>query len=316
MNATGDESTAVRCSPDDHGEHRPHSFWAPADGTVAAPVTDRQGHSIPDSRLDQHRRPPATEDGVRCCPRPPPRAHRPSGTPGRPRASVPPTAIPATRRGRPSPSHRSGPPPGPAPPGWERGSRPPGTGRSSAGTGNWTSSAPRWPGTRARPACSTCTAPAASGSRCSCSGSRRRRSGPAGPSSSSTAVSSPPPPTPSRPRPAALGPEPAVLLVDTFERCQDLEVWLRERFLPRLRQGALAVLAGRDGPDPSSARRPRAERVRLRAPLRVCIPPPRILPHTPPGACTGPYTGVYPGDRIPLQGIRAPGHRPVAEDEG
>ncbi|WP_113699434.1 ATP-binding protein [Nonomuraea lactucae] len=43
--------------------------------------------------------------------------------------------------------------------------------------------------------------------------------------------------------------EQAVLLVDTFERIQGLEGWLRERFLPRLRVGALVVIAGRFPPD-------------------------------------------------------------------
>ncbi|MFD1940053.1 MULTISPECIES: hypothetical protein [Nonomuraea] len=37
--------------------------------------------------------------------------------------------------------------------------------------------------------------------------------------------------------------ERAVLLVDTFERIQGLEGWLRERFLPRLRVGALLAFA-------------------------------------------------------------------------
>ena len=41
----------------------------------------------------------------------------------------------------------------------------------------------------------------------------------------------------------------AVLLVDTFERCQGLQGWLRERFLPRLPSTALVVLAGRQAPD-------------------------------------------------------------------
>jgi len=48
----------------------------------------------------------------------------------------------------------------------------------------------------------------------------------------------------------ALLDERTVLLVDTFERCQGLEYWLRERFLPRLPAGALVVLAGRKPPDP------------------------------------------------------------------
>ncbi|MDA0632868.1 AAA family ATPase [Nonomuraea sp. MCN248] len=41
----------------------------------------------------------------------------------------------------------------------------------------------------------------------------------------------------------------AVLLIDTFERCQGLEGWLRERFLPRVPAGALVVVAGRNPPD-------------------------------------------------------------------
>ncbi|MEU3516895.1 ATP-binding protein [Streptomyces sp. NPDC006654] len=40
-----------------------------------------------------------------------------------------------------------------------------------------------------------------------------------------------------------------VLLIDTFERCQGLESWLRERFLPRLPDGAVVVIAGRQAPD-------------------------------------------------------------------
>jgi hypothetical protein len=43
--------------------------------------------------------------------------------------------------------------------------------------------------------------------------------------------------------------ERAVLLVDTFERCQGLEGWLRDRFLTRLPAGALVVIAGRQPPD-------------------------------------------------------------------
>lgn len=43
--------------------------------------------------------------------------------------------------------------------------------------------------------------------------------------------------------------ERAVLLIDTFERIQGLEGWLRERFLPRLPEGALVVVAGRYPPD-------------------------------------------------------------------
>lgn len=49
---------------------------------------------------------------------------------------------------------------------------------------------------------------------------------------------------------AALTDERAVLLVDTFERCQGLEGWLRDRFLPRLPAGAIVVIAGRLTPDP------------------------------------------------------------------
>lgn len=40
----------------------------------------------------------------------------------------------------------------------------------------------------------------------------------------------------------------AVLLIDTFERCQPLEAWLRETFLPRLADHAVVVLAGRAAP--------------------------------------------------------------------
>ena len=43
----------------------------------------------------------------------------------------------------------------------------------------------------------------------------------------------------------------AVLLVDTFERCQALEPWLREEFLPGLPADALVVIAGRRPPGPS-----------------------------------------------------------------
>ncbi|GLY50489.1 ATP-binding protein [Lentzea sp. NBRC 102530] len=41
-----------------------------------------------------------------------------------------------------------------------------------------------------------------------------------------------------------------VLLVDAAERCGQLEPWLRESFLPRLADGAVAVLASRAAPDP------------------------------------------------------------------
>jgi hypothetical protein len=48
----------------------------------------------------------------------------------------------------------------------------------------------------------------------------------------------------------ALSVENAVLLVDTFERCQGLETWLLDQFLPRLPAEAIVVLAGRRPPDP------------------------------------------------------------------
>ncbi|MGN9845127.1 AAA family ATPase [Nonomuraea sp. H19] len=48
---------------------------------------------------------------------------------------------------------------------------------------------------------------------------------------------------------AALADERGVLMIDTFERVQGLEGWLRERFLPRLPVGALVVVAGRVPPD-------------------------------------------------------------------
>lgn len=48
----------------------------------------------------------------------------------------------------------------------------------------------------------------------------------------------------------AIGEPGSVLLVDAFENCQGLEHWLWEHFLPRLPQGAVAVVAGRAAPDP------------------------------------------------------------------
>lgn len=42
----------------------------------------------------------------------------------------------------------------------------------------------------------------------------------------------------------------AVLLVDSFEHCRSLEVWLREECLPRLPWGTVAVVASRHEPDP------------------------------------------------------------------
>ncbi|WP_103954925.1 ATP-binding protein [Nonomuraea solani] len=48
---------------------------------------------------------------------------------------------------------------------------------------------------------------------------------------------------------SVLGDERGVLIIDTFERVQGLEGWLRERLLPRLPVGALVVVAGRIAPD-------------------------------------------------------------------
>lgn len=48
---------------------------------------------------------------------------------------------------------------------------------------------------------------------------------------------------------AALNGAPAVLLVDTFERCQGLESWLRDRFLPRVPEGVVVVIASQHAPD-------------------------------------------------------------------
>ncbi|MFE6904597.1 ATP-binding protein [Streptomyces sp. NPDC057717] len=48
---------------------------------------------------------------------------------------------------------------------------------------------------------------------------------------------------------AALTTQGAVLVVDTFERCQALEGWLRTRFLPRLPYDAVVVIASRLAPD-------------------------------------------------------------------
>ncbi|MGP4043611.1 AAA family ATPase [Streptomyces sp. 2A115] len=43
----------------------------------------------------------------------------------------------------------------------------------------------------------------------------------------------------------------ALLLIDTFEHCQDLEGWLREEFLLELAEDAVVVVAGRRAPDVS-----------------------------------------------------------------
>lgn len=43
-------------------------------------------------------------------------------------------------------------------------------------------------------------------------------------------------------------PEGSVLLIDAFERCQGLEEWLRERFLPSLAYDTTVVVAGREAP--------------------------------------------------------------------
>jgi hypothetical protein len=48
----------------------------------------------------------------------------------------------------------------------------------------------------------------------------------------------------------ATGERGAVLLVDAFEYCQGLELWLWEQFLPRLPLGGVVVIAGRVAPDP------------------------------------------------------------------
>ncbi|MEO3876597.1 hypothetical protein ABGB18_48255 [Nonomuraea sp. B12E4] len=47
----------------------------------------------------------------------------------------------------------------------------------------------------------------------------------------------------------ALTDERVVLLIDAFEQIQGLESWLRGRFLPRLPDGAVVVLAGRIPPN-------------------------------------------------------------------
>jgi len=43
----------------------------------------------------------------------------------------------------------------------------------------------------------------------------------------------------------------AVLMIDAFEWCSELEGWLREQFLPRLPDGVLVALAGRQPPEPA-----------------------------------------------------------------
>jgi len=43
----------------------------------------------------------------------------------------------------------------------------------------------------------------------------------------------------------------AVLMIDAFEWCDELEGWLREQFLPQLPDGVLVALAGRQPPEPA-----------------------------------------------------------------
>ena len=43
----------------------------------------------------------------------------------------------------------------------------------------------------------------------------------------------------------------AVLMIDAFERCGELEGWLSEQFLPQLPDGVLVALAGRQPPEPA-----------------------------------------------------------------
>jgi DNA-binding SARP family transcriptional activator len=46
----------------------------------------------------------------------------------------------------------------------------------------------------------------------------------------------------------ALDEQSPILMVDDFERCAELEGWMREQFLPNLSQGAAVVIAGREPP--------------------------------------------------------------------
>ncbi|MER8223524.1 ATP-binding protein [Streptomyces sp. NPDC094143] len=48
----------------------------------------------------------------------------------------------------------------------------------------------------------------------------------------------------------------ALLLIDTFEYCRNLETWLREEFLPALPADVLVAVAGRHAPDPTWAADP------------------------------------------------------------
>jgi DNA-binding SARP family transcriptional activator len=43
----------------------------------------------------------------------------------------------------------------------------------------------------------------------------------------------------------------AVLMIDAFERCGELEGWLRDRFLPLLPDGVIVALAGQQPPEPA-----------------------------------------------------------------
>ncbi|WP_162794658.1 AAA family ATPase [Nonomuraea lactucae] len=66
--------------------------------------------------------------------------------------------------------------------------------------------------------------------------------------------------------------ERVVLVIDSFERCQGLEGWLRERFLPRMAAGAIVVIAGREPPDDNWTSDPGWAGLLQVAPLREFAP--------------------------------------------
>ncbi len=60
----------------------------------------------------------------------------------------------------------------------------------------------------------------------------------------------------------------SALLVDSFEQCRRLETWLRDRFLPRLGDDAVVVVAGRRPPELEWAVDPGWQRALRVLPLR------------------------------------------------
>jgi len=64
----------------------------------------------------------------------------------------------------------------------------------------------------------------------------------------------------------------SVLLIDSFDRCQDLEGWLRDFFLPRICEGILVVIAGRVAPNAEWTSDPGWRRILRSIPLHDFSP--------------------------------------------